>query len=118
MPVGQSNQKKTRAMSVRSNEDSEEACACVNVEKPRSNGNSKNSNSNRLTSDDEAIYSSAFRAQSNDGQIYIEVDKLNGWPVKVLPDTRCTGMIVDRALIPDSMVIPGSSGLLQMVTTL
>ena len=30
-------------------------------------------------------------------------------------DTGCTGMIVDRALIPDSMVIPGSSGSLQMV---
>ena len=49
-------------------------------------------------------------AVSNDGQIYIEVGKLNGWPVKVLRDTGCTGMIVDRALIPDSMVIPGSSG--------
>ena len=44
-----------------------------------------------------------------------EVGKLNGRPVKVLRDTGCTGMIVDRALIPDSMVIPGSSGSLQMV---
>ena len=35
--------------------------------------------------------------------------------VKVLRDTGCTGMIVDRALVPDVMVIPGSSGLLQMV---
>ena len=70
---------------------------------------------NRLTSNDEAIYSAACRAQSNDGQIYVEVGKLNGWPVKVLGDTGCTGMIVDRALIPDSMVIPGSSGSLQMV---
>ena len=35
--------------------------------------------------------------------------------MKVLRDTGCTGMIVYRALIPDSMVIPGSSGLLQMV---
>ena len=35
--------------------------------------------------------------------------------MKVLHDTGCTGMIVDRALIPDSMVIPGSSGSLQMV---
>ena len=82
-PVGQSNQKKTHAMMARSNEDSEEACMCVNVEKPRSSGNSKKSNSNRLTSDDEAIYSAACHAQSNDGQIYIEVGKLNGWPVKV-----------------------------------
>ena len=55
------------------------------------------------------------RAQSNDGQTYIEVGKLNGRPVKVLQDTGFTGMIVDRALIPVSMVIPGSSGLLQMV---
>ena len=88
---------------------------CVNVERPRSNGNSKKSTSNRLTSDDEAIYSAACRAQSNDGQIYIEVGKLNGWLVKVLRDNRCTWMIVDRALIPDSMIIPGSSGSLQMV---
>ena len=84
MPVGQSNQKKTRAMVARSNEDGEEAFTCMNVEKPRSRGNSKKSNSNKSTSEDEAIYSAACRAQSNDGQIYIEVGKLNGWPVKVL----------------------------------
>ena len=35
--------------------------------------------------------------------------------MKVLRDTGCTGMIVDRALVPEVMVIPGSSGLLQMV---
>ena len=104
-----------RRMVARSNEDGEEACTCVNKEKPRSSGNSKKSNSNRLTSDDEAIYSAACRAQSNDGQIYIEVSKFNGWPVKVLRDTGCKGIIVDRALIPDLMVIPGSSGSLQMV---
>ena len=102
-------------MVARSNEDGEEACTCINVEKRRSSGNSKKSNSNRSTSEDEAIYSAACRAQSNDGQIYIEVCKLNGRPVKVPQDTGCTGMIVDRALILDSMVIPGSSGLLQMV---
>ena len=50
-----------------------------------------------------------------DGQISIEIGKLNGRPVKLLQDTGCTGMIVDRALIPDSIVIPGSSGSLQMV---
>ena len=111
-PVGQSNQK-TRAMVARSNEDGEEACTCVRVEKPRSSGNAKKSYSNRSISDDEAIYCAACRAQSNVGQIYIEVGKLNGQQVKVLRDTGCTGMIVDRALIPDSMVIPGSS--LQMV---
>ena len=102
-------------MVARSKEDGKEAFTCMNVERPRSSGNSKKSNSNRLTSDDEAIYSAACRAQSNDGQIYIEVCKSNGRPVKVLRDTGCTGMIVDRALIPNSMVIPGSSGSLQMV---
>ena len=55
------------------------------------------------------------RAQSNDGQTYVGVGKLNGRPVKVLRDTGCTGMIVDRALVPEVMVIPGSSGSLQMV---
>ena len=97
-------------MVARPNEDGEEACTCVNVEKSRSGGNSKKSNSNRSTSDDEAIYSAACHTQSND-----EVGKLNGRPVKVLGDTGCTGMIVDRALIPDSMVIPGNSASLQMV---
>ena len=43
------------------------------------------------------------------------VEKLNGRPVKVLRDTGCTGMIVDRTLVPEVMVIPGSSGSLQMV---
>ena len=84
-------------MVARSNEDGEEACMCVNVEKLRSSGNSKKINSNRSTSDDEAIYSAACHAQHNDGQIYIKVGKLNGRPVKVLRDTRCTGMVVDRA---------------------
>ena len=40
---------------------------------------------------------------------FIEVGKLNGRPVKVLRDTGC------RALILNSMVIPGSSGSAQMV---
>ena len=35
--------------------------------------------------------------------------------MKVLQDTGCTGMIVDSALVPEVMVIPGSSGLQQMV---
>ena len=60
-PVGQSYQKKTRAMVARSNEDGEEACTCVNVEKPRSSGNSKKSSSNRSTSEDEAICSDAVQ---------------------------------------------------------
>ena len=45
----------------------------------------------------------------------VGVGKLNGWPVKVLCDTGCTGIIVDRVLVPDVMVIPGSTGSLQMV---
>ena len=71
-------------MVARYNEDIEDPFTCTNVKKPRSSGNSKKSNSNKSTSEDEAIYSSACRAQSNDGQIYIEVGKLHGRPVKVL----------------------------------
>ena len=56
-------------MAARSHEDVEEAFTCVNVERPRSSGNSKKSNLNRLTNSDEAIYSAACRAKSNDGQI-------------------------------------------------
>ena len=97
-------------MVARSNEDGEEAFTCVNVEKLGSSGNSKKSNSNRSTREDDPVYSAACCAQSNDGQIYTEVGKLNGRLVKVQRDTGCTGMIVDRALIPDSMVIRGSSG--------
>ena len=82
--IGQSNQKKTRAKVARSNEDGEEAFTCVNVKKLRSSGNSKKSNSNQSTSEDEAIYSAVCCAQSNDGQIYIEVGNLNGRPVKIL----------------------------------
>ena len=70
-PVAQINQEKTRAMVARSN--GEEAFICVNLGRPRSGGNSKRSNANRLTSEDEAIYSAACHAQSNDGQIYIEI---------------------------------------------
>ena len=38
------------------------------------------------------IYSAACHAQSNNDQIYIEVGKLYGQPVKVLSDTGCTGI--------------------------
>ena len=114
-PVFQSNQKKIRAMVARSHEDGEGAFMCVNVEGLKSSGNSKKRSLNGLASNDGVIYSSAGHAQSNDSQTYIGVGKLNGRPVKVLQDTCCTEMIVDSALIPDSMVIPGSSGWLQMV---
>ena len=54
-------------------------------------------------SNDGAIYSATCPAQSNDGHTYIGVGKLNGWPVKVLRDTGCTGMIVNMALVPHVM---------------
>ena len=55
-------------------------------------------------------YSAACHGQSNDGQTHIGVGKL-----KVLRDAACTGMIVDRVLVPNEMVIPGSSGSLHIV---
>ena len=76
---------------------------------------SQKSGTEGSTNSDRAVYSAVCRAQSNDGQTYVGVGKLNGRPVKVLRDTGCTGMIVDRALVPEVMVIPGSSGSLQMV---
>ena len=60
-------------------------------------------------------YNAACHAQSNDGQTYIGVGKLNGWPMKFLGDNGCKGMIGDRALISDAIVIPSSSDSLQMV---
>ena len=51
----------------------------MNVERPRSNGSLDG-----LTSNDETLHSAACRAQSDDSQIYIGVDRLNGQPVKVL----------------------------------
>ena len=67
------------------------------MERPGSSVNSKKSSLYGLTSNDEAIYSASCPAQSNVGQINIGVDKLNGWPVKVLRDTGCTRTIVERA---------------------
>ena len=115
-PVSHSSQKKTRAMVAQLDEDGEKAFMCVEVEEAtRSKRNSKKSGSEGSTNCDRAVYNAVCRAQSNDGQTYMGLGKLNGWPVKVLQDTGCTGMIVDRALVPDVMVIPGSSGSLQMV---
>ena len=102
-PVSQGSQKKTRAMVAHLDEDGEKAFTCVEVEGTRSRKNSKKSG----TKSDRAVYSAVCRAQSNDGQTYVGVGKLNGWPVKVLRDTGCRGMIVDRALVPEVMVIPG-----------
>ena len=114
-PVSQSSQKKTRAMVAQLDEDGEKAFTCVEVEGTKSRRNSKKSGTEGSTNSDRAVYSAVCRAQSNDGQTYVGVGKLNGRPVKVLRDTGCTGMIVDRALVPEVMVIPGSSGSLQMV---
>ena len=114
-PVSQSSQKKTRAMVAQLDEDGEKAFTCVEVGGTRSRRNSKKSGTEGSTNSDRAVYSAVCRAQSNDGQTYVGVGKLNGQPVKVLRDTGCTGMIVDRALVPDVLVIPGSSGSLQMV---
>ena len=96
-------------------EDGEKAFTCVEVEATRSRSNSKKSGTEGSTNSDRAVYSAVCRAQSNDGQTYVGVGKLNGRPVKVLRDTGCTGMFVDRALVPEVMVMPGSSGSLQMV---
>ena len=114
-PVSQSSQKETRAMVAQLDEDGKKAFTCVEVEGTRSRSNSKKSGTEGSTNSDRAVYSAVCRAQSNDGQTYVGVGKLNGRPVKVLRDTGCTGMIVDRALVPEVMVIPGSSGSLQMV---
>ena len=116
-PVSQSSQKKTRAMVAQldGSEDGEKAFTCVEVEGTRSKRISKKSGTEGSTNSDRAVYSAVCRAQSNDSQTYVGVGKLNGRPVKVLRDTGCTGMIVDRALVPDVLVIPGSSGSLQMV---
>ena len=65
---------KTLAMVANLMKRLEEAFTCVNVERPRSSGNSKKSSSDRLTDNGEAIYSDACRAQSNDGQVYRQVE--------------------------------------------
>ena len=96
-------------------EDGKKAFMCVEVEGTRSRRNLKKSGTEESTNSDRTVYSAVCRAQSNDGQTYVSVGKINGRPVKVLRDTGCTGMIVDRALVPDVMVIPGSTGSLQMV---
>ena len=92
-PVSQSSQKKTRAMLAQLDEDGEKAFTCVEVEGTRSRRNSKKSGTEGSTNSDRVVYSAVCRAQSNDGQTYVGVGKLNGRPVKVLRDTGCTGMI-------------------------
>ena len=83
-PVSQSSQKKTRSMVAQLDEDGEKAFTCVEVEGTRSRRNSKKSGTEGSTNSDRAVYSAVCRAQSNDGQTYVGVGKLNGRPVKVL----------------------------------
>ena len=90
-PVSQSSQKTTRAMVAQLDEDGEKAFTCVEVEGTRSKRNSKKSGTEGSTNSDRAVYSAVCRAQSNDGQTYIGVGKLNGRPVKVLRDTVVQG---------------------------
>ena len=90
-PVSQSSQRKTCAMVVHSSEDGKEAFTCVKVERTRSKRKLKKSGTEGWTSNDKVIYNPVCLAQSNDGQTYILVRKLNGRPVKVLRDTGCTG---------------------------
>ena len=71
-------------MVAQSCEDGEEAFTCVKVEGTRSKRNMKKSGTEGSTNSDRAVYSAACHAQSNDGQTYIDVGKLNGQPVKVL----------------------------------
>ena len=113
-PVSQSSKKTTCSMVAQLDEDGEKARG-VEVEGTRSKRNLKKSGTKGSTNSDRAVYSAVCYAQSNDGQTYIGVGKLNGRPVKVLRDTGCNGMIVDRALVPNVMLKPGSSGSLQKV---
>ena len=95
-PVSQSNQKKTGAMVAQLDEDGKKAFTCVDDEGTGSKRNLKKSGTEGSTNSDRAVYSAVCRAQSNDGQTYVGVGKLNGRLVKVLQDTGCTWMIVDR----------------------
>ena len=83
-PVSQSSQKKTRAMVAQLDEDGEKAFTCVEMEGTRSKRHSKKSGTEGSTKSDKAVYSVVCRAQSNDGQTYVGVGKLNGQSVKVL----------------------------------
>ena len=113
--VSQSSQKKACAMVAQLHEDGEKACTCVEVEETRSKRNLKKRGTEGSTISDRAVYSAVCRPQSDDGQTYVGVGNLNGGTVKVLRDTGCTLMILDRALVLNVMVIPGSSGWVQMV---
>ena len=82
--MSQSNQKKTLAILAQLDEDGKKAFTCVEVEGTRSRSILKKSGTEGSTNSDRAVYNAVCRAQSNDGQTYVGVGKLNGWPVKVL----------------------------------
>ena len=96
--MSQRSQKKTRAIVAQSDEDGEKAFTCVEVEGTRFKRNSNKSGTEGSINSDRLGYSAACHAQSNDGQTYIGVGRLNGRPVKVLRYTGCTGIIVDMTL--------------------
>ena len=84
--VSQSCQKKTRAMVAQLCEDGKKALTCVKVEGTRSKGNLKKS-TEESTSNEKVVYSAVCRAQSNDGQTYTGVGRLNRLPVKTQTQT-------------------------------
>ena len=90
-------------MVAKSSEDGEEAGTCVNGKRPKSSRNFKMWGAGGSTSNNGAVYSAACLAKSNGGPTYIRVGKLNLRLVKVLRDTRCTGKIAYRALVPAMM---------------
>ena len=67
-----------------SSEYGEEACMRVKLERPRPSENLKKCSTKGSTSNDVVIQSAACRVQSNNGQTYIGVGKLNGQPLYVL----------------------------------
>ena len=82
--MSQSSQKKTCAMEAQSDDDGEKDSTYVEMEGTRSKRNSKKSGTKESTNSDRAVYSAGCHAQRIDGQTYIGVRMLNGWPVKVL----------------------------------
>ena len=105
----QSSQMKTSAMVAQSCKDGEEAFTCVKVEGTRSKRNLKKSGTEGSISSDRVVCSAVCRTQSNDGQTYISVGKLNRWLVKVLRDTAVTGWYAVLFAVPRVMMVKPTS---------
>ena len=71
----------------------------MKLEGTKSKRSLKKSGTEESTNRERAVCSAVYHAQSNDDQTYTGEGKLDGRLVKVLRDTGCTGMIVDRAPI-------------------